>query len=258
MACDGKTYIPEPSRLWSRVQTQCFPESLEEYNNYLMMKKGNILQFKKNSSSFTKKQIYSLMAQKKWTNRNTTWATQNSRGYTNPNAKMLKRNNSTNIIISTPTFSETILSITCPSLPNSNNNSLPNNLPNESGNEEGLNPELPPTEPETGGNGNLLPSTPNEDIDNVPIVISDLGTLSCNIIENPCTFYTETKQSNQFYHPTTDSDVPGKINFLYWNKTTQSWYPRQRRNMSTSNNKWPYTTGPPIDVTYISATSYDI
>jgi len=257
MACDGKTYIPEPSRLWSRLESSCVTQTPQEYNNYLMMKKGNVLQYKKNSSSFTRNQIYSLIAQKKWTNRNTTWATQNSRGYTNPNSKMLQRNNSTNIIISSPIFVETILSITCPSLPNLNNNSLPNNLPNESGNEEGPNPELPPTEPETGGDGNSLPSTPNEDLDDVPIVISDLGTLLCNIIENPCTFYKETKQSNQFYHPTTDSDVPGKIDFLYWDETTQTWYPRQRRNMSTGDNKWPYTTGPPVNRPYTSATSHD-
>ena len=256
MTCNGKTYIPEPPRLWSRVENVLFPESSDRYNNYLMAKKGNVLQHRSNSSLFTKKQIYSLMAQKKWTNRNATWATQNSRGYTNPNTRMLKRNNTTNIIISSPTFVETTLPITCPSIPNLNNDSLPDNLPDQSGN-EGQNLELPPTESETGENGNSLPLTPNE-YDNTPIIISDLGTLLCNIVENPCTSYTEVKQSNQMYHPTTDSDVPGKINLLYWNETIQPWYPRQRLNMSTSSNKWPYTTGPPTDPTYRAATSYDL
>jgi len=258
MACDGKTYIPNPPRLWNRVQLFCSNYNLtpEEYYKYSMMKKGNILQYKNNSACFTKKQIYSLMAQKKWTNRNTTWASQNDRGYTNPNTKMLKRNNAYNINISNATIVETTLPITCPIVPNINNNVLPDNTPGQGG-DEGPNPELPPEEPEIGGGGNVLPFTPNEDIPTEPIVIKDLGTLSCNIIENPCTSYTETKQSNQFYHPTSDSDVPGTIELLYWDETLQTWYPREQRVMNTSNNKWPNTSGPPVDVTYIAATGYN-
>lgn len=255
MACDGKTYIPNPPRLWNRVQLPCSSYNLspEEYHRYLMMKKGNILQYKKNSSSLTKKQIYSLIAQKKWTNRNTTWATQNERGYTNPNTKMLKRNNSINITL---TGLETTLPITCPTEPTTTNDVLPENQ-SGSGEDEGTNPELPPEEPETGGEGNVLPSTPNEDVPPEQIVISDLGTLICNVVENPCTSYTETKQANQFYHPTSDSDVPGPINLLYWDESTQTWYPRQQLTMNTSNNKWPETNGQPVDPTYIAATAYN-
>lgn len=218
MACDGKTYIPNPPRLWNRVQLPCSSYNLssEEYYRYLMMKKGNILQYKKNSSCLTKKQIYSLMAQKKWTNRNTTWATQNDRGYTNPNTKMLKRNNSININISGPSIVETTEPITCPTYPNTTNDGL-----------------------------------------SKQIVVSDLGTLICNVVENPCTSYKKTKQSNQIYHPTSDSDVPGPIKLLYWNKSTQTWYPRRQLIMNTSNNKWPETNGQPVDVTYIAATSYN-
>ena len=259
MSCDRKTYIPNPPRLWNRVQLPCSNYNLSpiEYQNYLMMKKGNILQYKKNSSSLTKKQIYSLIAQGKWTNGNTTWATQNERGYTNPNTKMLKRNNTTNIIISGPTIIGTTLPITCPSVPNTENNVLPNNQSGSGGN-GGPNPELPPPEPETFNGGTALPNTPNENIPSEPIVVQDFGTLSCNILENPCTSYTEVKQANQFYHPTSDSDVPGPIELLYWDENTQTWYPRQQRVMNTSNNKWPYTNGPPSDPTYIAATSYNI
>jgi hypothetical protein len=255
MACNGQTYIPNPPRLWSRVQLPCSSYNLSpsEYYNYLLIKKGNILQYKKNSSGFTKKQIYSLMAQGKWTNRNTTWATQNERGYTNPNTKMLKRNNATNITI---TGLETTLPITCPSIPTTSNNILPDEI-NQGGGGEGPDPELPPPEPETGGGGNVLPLTPNEDIPPEPIVIQDFGTLSCNIVENPCTSYTKTTQANQFYHPTSDSDVPGKIQLLYWDENSQTWYPRQQLIMNTSDNKWPYTSGPPVDPTYIAATAYN-
>ena len=259
MACDGKIYIPNPSRLWNRVQLPCSNYELtpDEYYNYLMIKKGNILQYKKNSACFTKKQIYSLMAQKKWTNRNTTWATQNERGYTNPNTKSYKRNNTININISGPTITETFLPITCPSAPNTTINVLPNNEPSQGGEGDGPNPELPPIQPETSGEGTSLPFTPNEDIPAEPIVVQDLGTLSCNIIENPCTSYTEIKESIQFYHPTSDSDVPGEIQLLYWDESIQPWYPRQNRIMNTSDNKWPTTNGPPVDPTYIAATAYN-
>ena len=217
-----------------------------------MMQKGNILQYKNNSSCFTKKQIYSLMAQKKWTNRNTTWATQNDKGYTNPNVKMLKRNDAINI---TTSGIETLLPITCPSNPSVQTNALPLVEPSQ-GSDDGPSPELPPVEPETGNSGTVLPSTPNEDPIVEPIVIRDLGTLSCNIVENPCTSYTETKQTNQLYHPTSDSDVPGRVELLYWDENTQTWYPRQQRVMNTSDNKWPNTTGLPDDPTYIAATAY--
>lgn len=269
MACDGQTYIPNPPRLWSRVQLPCSQTNVgltpQEYYRYLMMKKGNILQYKKNSSSLTKKQIYSLIAQGKWTNRNTTWATQNERGYTNPNTKMLKRNNTTNIIISGPVIVETTLPITCPSVPNTENyvlpaeqptQEVPDDRPIEEGGGQGPNPVLPPVDSETGSSGNVLPDTPNEDIPPEPVVVSDFGTLSCNIVENPCTSYKQIKQANQFYHPTSDSNVPGPIELLYWDENTQTWYPRQQRVMNNSDNKWPNTSGPPVQPTYIAATSY--
>jgi len=63
-----------------------------------MLNKGNVLQYKKNSSNLTKKQQYALIAQGKWVNRKT-WATQSASGYTNPNTKGLQRVNSVDLAI---------------------------------------------------------------------------------------------------------------------------------------------------------------
>ena len=251
MTCDNKTYIPNPPRLWNRVQLPCLEVDFTstQYYEYLMLKKGNILQYKKNMSNFTNKQKYSLIVNKKWTNRNTTWATQNDKGYTNPNIKMLQRNNTINITLDGV---ETILPITCPSslLPITNYYTLPNNKINQGNTLQ----QLPQIKEETSSFGNVFPLTP--DVTNVePIVIQDLGTLSCNVISNPCTSYKKTTKFKQHYHPTTDSDVPGQIQLLYWDDTTKSWHPKQRLKMNTSGNKWPYTKGP--FVPYIPATAYD-
>ena len=58
-------------------------------------------------------------------------------------------------------------------------------------------------------------------------------------------------------HPTTDSNVPGKMRELCWDESTQTWNPRQMRTMNTSSNKWPTTSGPPVDPTFIAATAYN-
>lgn len=97
-------YNPVPPRVWSRVQNSC---SVTTYTNVQskdinfakaeydrqMLLKGNILQYKKNSSNLTKKQRYTQIAKGMWTNRTKTWATQ-SDTYTNPNMSSLLRVNS--------------------------------------------------------------------------------------------------------------------------------------------------------------------
>jgi hypothetical protein len=104
MACDNSCYLPNPPRAWSRVQHSCsfFDNSQESYLESAMLNKGNILQYKKNSSNLTKNQRYAQIAKGLWTNRNTTWATQSSRGYTNPNNKSLQRVNSIDITLDYP------------------------------------------------------------------------------------------------------------------------------------------------------------
>jgi len=92
-------YNPIPSRVWNRVQGRCSTDSYDPNINYSetdyekqMLFKGNILQYKKNSSNLTKKQKYTQIAKGMWTNRNKTWATQ-SATYTNPNTSSLLRVN---------------------------------------------------------------------------------------------------------------------------------------------------------------------
>jgi hypothetical protein len=107
MSCLGPGYNPNPSREWSRVENRCsdfntgnvfipllgiyVPQQNVAYEKQMLMK-GNILQYKKNSSNLTNNQRYSKIAKGKWVNRTTTWASQ-SDSLTNPNTTSLKRVN---------------------------------------------------------------------------------------------------------------------------------------------------------------------
>lgn len=90
MSCLGPNYNPNPTTMWSRVQSNCSlvipvnPITPSDAIALQMRKKGNVLQYKKNSSNLTKQQQYSLIAQGKWKNRRKSWATQSVK-YTNPN-----------------------------------------------------------------------------------------------------------------------------------------------------------------------------
>lgn len=101
-------YYPEPTRVWSRVQNQCTYVEDSSYDivyipltnqytskaqaNYQdkMIYKGNILQYKNNSSRLTKLQKYSQLAKLNGPNRTKVFATQ-SDTYSNPNTKGLLR-----------------------------------------------------------------------------------------------------------------------------------------------------------------------
>lgn len=103
------SYNPNPTRVWSRVQDRC--TYIDSSNNaayqnvYVpltrktvtlgqaiyqdkLISKGNILQYKKNSSNLTKKQKYTQICKGMWTNRTKSYATQ-SQTYTNPNTSNL-------------------------------------------------------------------------------------------------------------------------------------------------------------------------
>ena len=100
-------YNPNPPRVWSRVQNQCtyvqpgstysqsfiplsgqtVSQSEANYEEKLYYK-GNILQYKGNSASLTKKQKYSQLARCGGPNRRKVFATQ-SQTYTNPNTNGL-------------------------------------------------------------------------------------------------------------------------------------------------------------------------
>lgn len=252
MSCLGPYYSPIPTREWSRVQNSCtyftgvppatitipllgvtVPFAAGSYYADLL-RKGNVLQYKNNSSNLTKTQRYSQIAKGKWTNRNTTWASQTLE-YSNPNIKSLKRVGNINI---TTDGVQTNLPIICPENITIVNNSLPSII-----NGDGLNPIIPPPppEPELNPNRGIVPAVPGDTFAN-PEVIADLGNLICNTIEFPCTGESLSQPANKFFHPTTDSDVPGTIRALYWNEKIQTWYPKQRLIMNNSTDKWPFNS----------------
>ena len=243
-------YNPIPTRVWSRVQSSCSygepnynpnaiiispltgkPILQSQYEiDFAMLRKGNILQYKKNSSSLTQKQRYSKIANGAWVNRNTTWATQNDRGYTNPNTQGLKRVNTINITLDgTPTT----LPVTCPKP----KNIIYPQLPTQS---TPSNPEteLPPPPPPPANTGDALPGVPGPPVI-PPIVIQDLGNMLCNVYENVCTGETVSQPAHTPCHPTSDSDVPGRIQELCWNEGIQTWYTKTRYVMTNSGNKFP-------------------
>jgi len=272
MACYGNgncPYLPQPPREWSRVQNSCsvvtdiyiepyvtvpltgeVVPSVDLARKIQQLNKGNVLQYKKNSSNLTQRQRYSLIAKGQWVNRNTTWATQSTRGYTNPNNTSLKRIASFNIAINPANgvpIGTTLLPVTCPSIKVIDYPVLP---PVVGGSSE--NPPPPPPPPPVVDSGTVIPSVPDV-TPIVPIIIPDEGNLLCNVKENVCTGEIITQRADQMYNLTTDSDVPGPIEALYWNDGVPTWYPRQRYVMSNSTNKWPFTSGPPNDPPYVSA-----
>ena len=257
MSCyNGKCYLPQPPRAWSRVQntfsliTDTTNYSVNSQNAFTekmnMLQKGNVLQYKNNSGNLTQKQRYSLIAQGKWVNRNTTWATQSTRGYTNPNNTSLKRVGGINVEYDPITLLPIGVTTVKPSClkPTIIDNNI---LPSDSGGSS-LNPEVlpppPPPKPDTGGTN--LPYIPIP-LPVSPIIIPDEGSLLCNVKENVCTGETITTIPQQLCNPTTDSDVPGSIQSLCWNDGTPTWYPRQRYVMTNSDNKWP------VNATLVSA-----
>lgn len=251
-------YLPQPFRAWSRVQNSCslitddnnsgFELVRDPYTNeYIdplvlaerisMLNKGNVLQYKANSSNLTKSQKYSKIAKGQWVNRNTTWATQSTRGYTNPNTTSLKRTGDRiNITIDPITgaiIGPTSAPLTCPTPIVQNNEGLPSN----GGGSSIIEPDIPPpVEPKPGSNvfPDIVPEAPVE-----PTVIQDGGNLICSIQENVCTGEVKRHISQQLCNPTTDSDVPGPVQLLCWNDGNQTWYPRQRYVMTNSTDKFP-------------------
>jgi hypothetical protein len=261
MTCNSNCYLPIPPRAWSRVQNSCslFDENTYSgsalvplpysgklvpastlYLEYAMLNKGNVLQYKKNSSNLTKQQRYAQIAKGKWTNRNTTWATQSTRGYTNPNNQSLQRVNSINITLD---GQPTLAPVTCPKP------FIPVNQPLPGTSSSGGNPEvLPPPPPPTTNTSTELPPIIIEALI-LPIVIQDLGNLVCGTQENICTGELIRQRTDIICHPTSDSDVPGPIMELCWNDGNPTWYPRQRYVMTNSGNKWP------VNATLVSAIS---
>jgi hypothetical protein len=227
MSCGyTECYLPDIPRVWSRVQGNC---SLRDP----MLQKGNILQYKANSSSLTKIQRYSKIAQGLWVNRNTTWATQ---GFiSNPNTSFLKRGGDvTNLAIDPITgaiLGTTYLPITYQNieLPKIVYEGLPSQL-----NESNTTSSLPENIPTTDASANTFP-TILPDVSLNPLVIPNGGTLICTMTENPFTGEITQIASNQICYPSSASDVPG-LTELCWKDGTQTWIPRSRYVMSNSSS----------------------
>lgn len=100
----GYVYLPEPPRVWSRVQNRCPDVAIGMAE--LMQYKGNVLQHKDNSLQLTKSQVYSLISRGLYVSRKKGFATQTDK-YTNPNIAYLQRVSTTsynypNDIVSAP------------------------------------------------------------------------------------------------------------------------------------------------------------
>ena len=244
---NGKCYLPQPPRAWSRVQNSCsliaptndtdnafvrvpYTDQIVPYvelgPRLAMINKGNVLQYKKNSSNLTNWQKYSLIAKGQWVNRTTTWASQSTRGYTDPNTQHLQR------VGGTPGTPNAY----CPIIPIINNPVLP---PNSGGGGGGNPPPpLPPPPPKPPVDpGTVIPLVPPPIVE--PVIFPDFGNLVCGTKENLCTGEVITAIKTDNCNPTTDSDVPGPIELLCWNDGNPTWYPRQRYIMGNSTDKWP-------------------
>jgi hypothetical protein len=195
-------YLPVPPRAWSRVENKCtYSDDIYDptiYYRTALINKGNVLQYKKNSTQLTKKQRYSQIAKGLWTNRTKTWATQ-SATYTNPNTMSLKRVG----------FVE-----------------YPKN-------------DITPGSPANIAGPYIPVSLLNDPFNCPTLTFKDGGSLVCGTYEDPCTGVVVDKNIQPKYYPTSDSDVPGPIQQLYWDPRVQTWYPKQRLTMNNSTNKWP-------------------
>jgi hypothetical protein len=243
MSCLAPNYNPQPPREWSRYENPCAyidnPEDPkpELVYKFEVLKKGNILQYKKNSSNITKQQRYAQIARGLWTNRTTTWATQ-TQSYTNPNTNSLKRSNFQNY--NTVTLAPTSAPITCPAPVIPTNFVLPS--VNGGSDSAGANPApvIPPQQRPpliSPANPVIPPIIPIAEPE--PVIIPDGGSLICNISENICTGQIYGITGNQFCYPTSDSDVPGPIIYLCYNDGLPTYYPRTRRVFAAGGNKWP-------------------
>jgi len=207
---NSNNYFPIPPRAWNRVQKKCTYENSTNFENsdYVqdpiisyraaLIKKGNVLQYKQNSSQLTKKQRYSQIAKGLWQNRRKTWATQ-SDIYTNPNVSSFKRVGYVEYPI---------------------NDIIPGTPTNISG------PYTPP---------NFL----NDPFNCPNFTFKDGGNLVCGTYQNPCTGNFVERDLQPKYYPTSDSDVPGPIQYLYWDPKIQTWFPKVQRIMNNSTDKWP-------------------
>jgi len=273
MSCLGPNYNPIPTREWYRFENVCVHNNNNSFNNnnnnsftnnnnnsiiwggkiYPLsnLKKGNVLQYKKNSANITKQQRYAQIVKGKWTNRTKTWGTQTVT-YTNPNVGSLKRicynkiitnkGNEANASSCINSYQPTDLPLTCNKYIKPSFHSLPinkkvsnksmQNMPLNKNNNINIFPKTIVTANNNNNNNNNNNKTKNE-------VIPNGGILLYNISENICTGQIYSITEPQTCFPSTDSNIPGPPVYLCYNSNLPTYYPRQRVSFSAGGNKWP-------------------
>jgi hypothetical protein len=201
--------------------------------------KGNILQYKGNSSFLTSKQRYAQIAKGKWTNRTTTWASQTD-SVSIPNTTWLKRDNYSLIDLDPNLFIATSAEATfvpdettCKQKIKTVVADLPFHPFNPSNN-----PVLPPPPPPNQTTNPTLPPSKTSPPVTVPIAPNG-GILVCNQTVYPCSGKLIQERKTVTCTPTPDSDVPGPAILLCWNPGIQTYFPRSRRTYGISSNKFP-------------------
>jgi len=257
MSCLGPDYNPVPPREWYRFQNACpgtAPQAdealsanvadptvgvLQGYKYILpVYKKGNVLQYKKNSSNLTKNQRYSQIAKGMWTNRTKTWSSQ-SETVSNPNSDLLKRVNYetavvTNYSVDGTEVVEPILAasaiINCSPGSKLNFQALP-----------AIGTSIASALPAVVKSTSTIVMPPYVSHPKIltPQAIRIGGSLIGTIVENPCTGEILDRTYTQECYPSSDSGVPGPSTILCWNDGLQTYYPRTRLTYGTSGNKWP-------------------
>jgi len=233
MSCFGPKYNPNPTKQWYRFDNDL--NNLVNGSDYAIasLRKGNILQYKKNSSNLTRNQIYSKIATGKW-NGKKAYASQ-SESSTNFNVNSLRLTNygslvTTNVPRSTP--------VACNPFTPFYNSLVPPNY--TGGNVPKKIPVIPPqpVQPQPPLTNPFFPPvitipTPTE------TTIPDGGTLVCSVTEDFCTGDVISTRKNRICYPSTDSDIPGPMIGLCYDKSLPTSYPKQRRTYLAGSEKWP-------------------
>lgn len=204
-------YNPNPPRIGFRSSTcnTLYPDvtniiTPEQQDLIKQQYKGNILQYKGNSSNYSKKMIYSKIIQGTWTNRKKSYASQGVK-YTNPNTHFFTQSGNSNILLNGVSTNE---QITCPPY------------------------------------SNLIYYNSNQRANPSNGVISNGGVFNCNKQENPCSGYVKVSAPINYCFSTSCSDVPGRETFLCYKSTNNSYYPKPKRVMTNVGGKFPINYKP--------------
>jgi len=208
----SQVYNPDPPRIGYRTTTcnTLYPDQTQiltpEQDELIKQQyKGNVLQYKANSSNYSKRVIYSKIIQGTWTNRKRCYASQQVGGYTNPNTYFFDRVGNSNILL--------------------NGNST----------------NYPPTCP---AYSNVIYYNSNQRADPSNGVIPNGGVFNCNRQVNPCNRYVNDIPPKTSCFSTSCSNVPGKEMLLCYKSVPNSYYPKPRRIMTNVGNKFPINYKP--------------